>query len=97
MLVLLLFSAGWIGFRYLEMKLSACECKDPIHGKRFALWNPIRDRTPERAAIEVLRMLRAGGCNTVPAAAVYCPEEARFKIVSWALTGSAVDGKDVIV
>ena len=57
----------------------------------------MRDRAPERAAIELLRTLRAGGCNTIPAATDYCPEEARFKIVSWTLTGRAVDGKDVVV
>ena len=85
----------WIGFRYVETKSSACECEDPVDGKRFSALNPFRNRAPEKAAIQVLEALQQGRCRSIVAARSYCEAEARYKVKSWRLTGRVPEGNAV--
>jgi hypothetical protein len=44
-----------------------CACGDwYIKTTRLVLWNPLRDRTPERAAESFLSNIRANNCNVNP-------------------------------
>jgi len=88
-LALVVFSAfgGWLSLRYLETKSAACECGNPVDGQRFALWNPFRDRSAERVAIEVVGAEKAGQCVTLSTGSPYCPEVHHSTVTSWKLTG----------
>jgi len=85
-LALLLF-AGWIGWRYLDTKTAACECEDPVDGPRFALYNPFRNRTPERLAESVMAALPTMNCENVPEPRAQCERGKDFKQLSRKLTG----------
>jgi hypothetical protein len=83
-------SAGWIGWRWIETKSdeAACDCgDDPIDAERFAYWNPFRDRVPEQMANELMRKLQSGECESIPAMQPYCEREQRFRVVSWKIIG----------
>ena len=92
-----LFFGGWLGWRYVETRdeEAACECADPTDWERIVLWNPFRDRAPEKAADEVLLAIQSGRCETIAAAQQICERENRFKIVSWKLTGMESGGDSV--
>ncbi len=85
---LLLLAAGlWVGWRYIETKSMACECGDPVDKDRFALFNPFRDRRPERIAIAVVKTYQSGKCQLVSPGITYCPEGMRADVASWKMTG----------
>ena len=88
-LVILCFAA-WIGWRYIDTTSSACDCGDPVDGARFALFNPFRDKAPEKAALTVVTALQTGRCQVMSPTRTYCPE--KFPRFSWKLTGRTVEG-----
>jgi hypothetical protein len=93
----ILLIGGRLGWRYLEVKdqEAACDCGKVTDWERVVLWNPLRDRAPEKAADQVLLTIQSGGCETVVAAQQICERESHFKIVSWSLTGVDSDGDSV--
>ena len=96
-LLAVLFFGGWLGWRFIETRdeEAACECAGPMDWGRIVLWNPFRDRAPERTADQVLTAFKFGRCDTIAAAQQYCERENRFKIVSWKLTGTESDANSV--
>jgi hypothetical protein len=93
----ILFFGGWEGWRYFQTREqeAACECGDSTDWERIVLWNPFRDRAPEKAADQVLLAIQSGQCETIAAARQICDRENRFKIVSWKLTGMESSGNSV--
>jgi hypothetical protein len=89
-LALVVSSAGWIGWRWMETKSdeAACNCgDDPVDAARFAYWNPFRSKVPEQMANDLMQQLKSGKCADIPAMQTYCAKEQRFKVVSWKITG----------
>jgi hypothetical protein len=83
-------AVGWIGWLWLETRSeeAACDCgPNPVDAERFAYWNPLRSKEPERKSNELMRQLQSGECENIPAMQPYCERERRFKIVSWIING----------
>lgn len=93
----LLCFAAWIGFRWMETASMACECENPMDRERIALWNPLRDREPERVAVQALQDIQSGNCNSVELGQFDCQRELRFKVVSWKATGRSVNHQSVTI
>ena len=97
LLLLILAGAGWLGLRYLETKARACECEDPIDEQRFALWNPLRDRAPEREGERVLLAMRSGDCKAMPVSSEDCAIDRNFVMNKWKLTGKYTHPGSIIL
>jgi hypothetical protein len=77
--------------RYLESSTAGCECEGLVDHARLELYNPFRDRVPERLGETAMRAIQAHQCQGFPGAAIYCTEEAHLTILSWKLTGAVED------
>jgi hypothetical protein len=88
---------GWIGFRYVETASSACDCEDPVDRDRFAIWNPVRDRSPERLAIEVVGAEQSGHCVTLTTGAPFCPESMQSTVSAWKITGRRLNEEQATI
>ena len=70
---------------------SYVEAGNPIKEPVFAIFNPFRDRDPERKAREFLQRLKDGGCEEVMSALEYevqygketCEHERTNSLMSW--------------
>lgn len=66
---------------------------DPLREPAFTIFNPFRDRGPERGAEAFLEMLRAGRCEQAVAGLAVtdeyrqdtCEREKKYPLVSWRL------------
>ncbi len=97
MTLVVLICSGWIGLRYIESHSVACDCEDPVDAERVALWNPFRDRSSEKIAIEVVGAEQSGKCIVLSTGAEYCPEVSEATVTSWKLTGRSVTGNTALV
>jgi hypothetical protein len=79
--------SGWFTWRAVDTSVVACDPKHPIDAMRVVLWNPFRDRAPERAATLAMRARVFGDCEVISLAQTYCsPKE---PIGSWRITGES--------
>jgi hypothetical protein len=95
----ILFLGTLIGYAWLSKQgpvLSRSEEKDPLSGTpRSILFNPLRDRSAENAALPVIEAMRDGKCADALAgwerdyrkkyARFICNSEAQHPLVSWTL------------
>lgn len=76
---------------------------DPVNEPEFTIFNPFRDRSPERTAEAFLEQMRSGKCTDAVAvlshAADYneemCERESRLPLVAWRLENRSGDAAKV--
>ena len=76
---------------------------DPVGEPEFAIFNPFRDRSPERTAEAFLEHLRAGNCaevitglnNTPDYNQEICGRESNYPLVAWRLENRTGDAARV--
>jgi hypothetical protein len=90
--LLIALLTGYFVLRYLESSTLACQCEGEVDSSRLALFNPFRDRVPEKTAETAMQRMQQHQCQAFPGPAIYCSEEDHLNILSWKLTGYIDDG-----
>ncbi len=87
----LLAFAGVLVVKYKESSTAGCECEGLVDHASLQLYNPFRDRTPERLGQSAMLAIQAHQCQRFPGPPIFCEEENHLTILSWKLTGVAED------
>jgi hypothetical protein len=75
--------------KYKEASTAGCECEGIVDQARLTLYNPFRDRAPERLADSAMQTIQQHQCQRFPGPAIFCDEEDHLTILNWKLTGVA--------
>ena len=89
----LLAFAGVLVVKYKESSTAGCECEGLVDHASLQLYNPFRDRTPERLGQSAMLAIQAHQCQRFPGPPIFCEEENHLTILSWKLTKGDITSK----